>query len=438
VAIFWALFDQTGSSWVLQAEDMNRRWLGVTWLSSQIGAVNPIMILVFIPLFQFVIYPLINRVFTLTPMRKIALGLFVMAGGFAIIAVAQQLIDAGQRPSIGWQIVAYAVLTASEVMVSITCLEFSYTQSPRTMKSVVMALFFMSVSAGNLFTAGVNQYIIVPDGLQPAVALVQPLAAKAKGKNLDLAALEQRGEKLGLRIDRADDGAFRVTIPMTDGGFDTVDAVVVEYSASGERQSVTTVENDKLFAALQRIETFWNDSQTLPSAEQGQELVAGMHDSWSNPFRYQLVTSKQFRISSNGPDTTPMTTDDINLKVTRIAKTAAEIEIENQASRDLLSFLHPERSWLDRRKAELAASSADTVAGNATSDDDAPAESFEWTIAVGGEQKLAGAQYFWFFTQVMLGTAICFLLVARLYRPKTYLQEEVPADEIAAEATSNQ
>jgi len=32
VAVFWALFDQTGSSWVLQAEDLNRNWLGVHWL----------------------------------------------------------------------------------------------------------------------------------------------------------------------------------------------------------------------------------------------------------------------------------------------------------------------------------------------------------------------------------------------------------------------
>ena len=54
IAVFWSLFDQTGSSWVLQAEDMNRQWLGVTWLSSQIQAINPIMILIYIPLFQFV------------------------------------------------------------------------------------------------------------------------------------------------------------------------------------------------------------------------------------------------------------------------------------------------------------------------------------------------------------------------------------------------
>jgi hypothetical protein len=70
----------------------------------------------------------------------------------------------GHRPSIAWQILAYLVLTAAEVMVSVTCLEFSYTQAPRKMKSLVMALYLLSVSAGNAFTSAVNFYIGNPDG----------------------------------------------------------------------------------------------------------------------------------------------------------------------------------------------------------------------------------------------------------------------------------
>ena len=84
----------------------------------------------------------------------------------------QGWVDAGERPSIGWQVLAYAILTASEVMVSITGLEFAYTQAPKKMKSVIMALFLISVSLGNLFTAGVNHYIMVPDALGDAKALV--------------------------------------------------------------------------------------------------------------------------------------------------------------------------------------------------------------------------------------------------------------------------
>ncbi len=177
VAVFWALFDQTGSSWVLQARDLDRHFLGIEWLPSQIQMVNPIMILILIPTFSFLIYPAINRVFTLTPIRKIAIGLFVMVPGFAMVALLQQAVDGGESPSIGWQIAAYAILTASEVMVSITCLEFSYTQAPRAMKSVIMAIFLMSVSLGNVFTAVVNKVIFVEskaaDAKTLAVSMVQ-------------------------------------------------------------------------------------------------------------------------------------------------------------------------------------------------------------------------------------------------------------------------
>ena len=42
-----------------------------------------------------------------------------------------------------WQILAYVVLTATEVLVSITALEFSYKQAPLRMKSFIMALFLL-------------------------------------------------------------------------------------------------------------------------------------------------------------------------------------------------------------------------------------------------------------------------------------------------------
>jgi POT family proton-dependent oligopeptide transporter len=71
---------------------------------------------------------------------------------------------AGAKPSIAWQFLAYVILTSAEIMVSITCLEFSYTQAPKKMKSFIMALFLLSISLGNLFTAAVNALIQNKDG----------------------------------------------------------------------------------------------------------------------------------------------------------------------------------------------------------------------------------------------------------------------------------
>jgi POT family proton-dependent oligopeptide transporter len=133
---------------------------GHSFLPSQFQAVNPILILIFIPLFSYAIYPLLGKWFEVTPLRKIGIGLFLTAASFAIIALAQHRIDAGLTPHVIWQLVAYAVLTAGEVMVSITALEFSYTQAPRKMKSFIMGVYLLvAIALGNIITALINGYI---------------------------------------------------------------------------------------------------------------------------------------------------------------------------------------------------------------------------------------------------------------------------------------
>jgi POT family proton-dependent oligopeptide transporter len=164
VAVFWSLYDQTSSAWVLQARSMDRRFFGIELLPAQIHAMNPILILIMIPGFTYAVYPGINRVFPLTPLRKISIGFFLTAISFLIPAWIEAEIAAGLRPNIGWQLLAYVVITAAEVFVSITCLEFSYTQAPKRMKSLIMSIYNLSVFVGNLFTSLVNNLIQNPDG----------------------------------------------------------------------------------------------------------------------------------------------------------------------------------------------------------------------------------------------------------------------------------
>lgn len=168
ISIFWSLFDQTGSSWVLQSEKMDRMvnlgFVKFELLASQIQAINPLLIMFFIPFFTYFLYPFISKFFPLTALRKISIGMFLAGFSFAILAVAQTSIEAGGTPSIIWQFWAYVILTAAEVMVSITGLEFSYTQAPNTMKSFLMGIWLLSVSLGNLVTAVVNMIIVNDDG----------------------------------------------------------------------------------------------------------------------------------------------------------------------------------------------------------------------------------------------------------------------------------
>ena len=164
VVMFWALYDQVGSAWVLQAKKMDRWVGGHELLASQIQAVNPALIMLLVPVFSYVIYPLLGRFMKVTPLRKMSIGFFLTTAAFVISGLIETWISAGAHPKISWQLLAFVILTCAEVMVSITGLEFSYTQAPPRMKSVVMSMWMLTISFGNAFTAMVNYVIQRPDG----------------------------------------------------------------------------------------------------------------------------------------------------------------------------------------------------------------------------------------------------------------------------------
>ena len=333
VAVFWALFDQTGSSWVLQAEDLNRNWLGVHWLPSQIQAINPIMIVIMVPIFAFGIYPVLDKVFPLTPLRKVSIGLFVMVIGFAMVSVVQQWVDQGQQPSIGWQIFAYAILTSSEVMVSITCLEFAYTQAPRSMKSVIMALFLMSVSLGNFFTAGVNSFIQVPNQLVAATSLNMTIQAKDKnGKKLlstqeDILKLTSQTKDINgnsIQYITNQEGSYTLILAGKDGTFGTTTDIRLKFSKGGKQIAVKTAEKTNLNTAFVKIKSYFDSNKnTLPKTQAGTDLIKSIIDNWGSPLQYRLVNRNMFRITSLGADKNYMTENDIVL-VSTISRPSKE------------------------------------------------------------------------------------------------------------------
>ena len=80
IPVFWALWGMSnGVEWTLQAEKMDLHWMGMNLIAAQVQTANPILILLFIPLVNYVIYPAIDRFFPLTPLRKIGIGLFLTA-----------------------------------------------------------------------------------------------------------------------------------------------------------------------------------------------------------------------------------------------------------------------------------------------------------------------------------------------------------------------
>ena len=159
IPIFWGMWDMNGSEWILQATKLNLGlgFAGLTILPSQIQFVNALFLLLMIPVFNYGIYPLTEKTgIKLTPLKKIGAGLFITGLSFVIIALLQRNVDAGNHPSVWWQIFAYFLLSAGEVLVSITGLEYAYTQSPPSMKSTMTAIWYLTYSVGTFFTTLIN------------------------------------------------------------------------------------------------------------------------------------------------------------------------------------------------------------------------------------------------------------------------------------------
>ncbi|HEY7089851.1 MAG TPA: MFS transporter [Tepidisphaeraceae bacterium] len=156
VAPFYALYYQASGAWVNQAKhlDLTLHPFGMTLLQDQVQSINAILILVFIPLFTYGVYPVVERIVKLTPQRKIGAGMFIVIPAFIITAHLEKAIAAGQTPSVWWQLLGYAIVTAAEILVSIPALEFAYTQAPRKMKSMIMAAYLAgSISLGNVIAS---------------------------------------------------------------------------------------------------------------------------------------------------------------------------------------------------------------------------------------------------------------------------------------------
>ncbi|XP_076316744.1 solute carrier family 15 member 1-like [Tachypleus tridentatus] len=92
--VFWALFDQQGSRWTLQATRMNGEVGGFLLKPDQMQVINPLLIIAFIPLFEYVIYPLLAKCnLLIRPLQRITFGGFLTATAFVIAGFLQIKIE---------------------------------------------------------------------------------------------------------------------------------------------------------------------------------------------------------------------------------------------------------------------------------------------------------------------------------------------------------
>ena len=383
VAIFWALFDQTGSTWIFQSEDMDRNFLGFEWLPSQIQSLNSVFVLTFIPIFSYFIYPFVEKFWPLSPLRKMSIGFILMTASFVLISLVQVWIDAGDRPKIVWQIGAFALLTAAEILISIVALEFAYTQSPRKTKSFIMCFYLAAVGVGNLLVAGVNHYIRIPS-----------------------AAEEQLAEAIARLPEDWKNDPRTVVLP----GYDKsdLDGTFIRRLDKDAEIPLEVPGQATLNKAAETIISAATKTGRFPDAPTGKKLLSTFKDHWGRPLKYLILNSTTVRIWSAGADGVWNTKWDVGIIV--------ELPEDEPAPKpSWLDKIRPSETWLSIRQKELRFE---------TTSDRGAGDSFTRTTFSGGQVRLQGASYFWFFSALMGATALLFIPFAIFYRPKSYLQDE--------------
>lgn len=141
-----------------------------------INNLNPIALIVFIPVFDKLLYPALARVgITMKPIRRIFLGFMCGTASMVIAALIQHFIyeqspcgtnasDVGGcvaelgTPNISvWvQTPAYVLVSFSEIFASITALEYAFTKAPKNMRSLVTAVFLFQ----NAFSSALSQAFV--------------------------------------------------------------------------------------------------------------------------------------------------------------------------------------------------------------------------------------------------------------------------------------
>ncbi|XP_038216405.1 peptide transporter family 1-like isoform X1 [Zerene cesonia] len=88
--VFWALFDQQGSRWTFQADRMDQDIGSWTLKADQMQVLNPLLILVFIPLFEVAIYPFLTWTKLIRkPLHKMIWGGILAAAAFVISGIVE-------------------------------------------------------------------------------------------------------------------------------------------------------------------------------------------------------------------------------------------------------------------------------------------------------------------------------------------------------------
>ncbi|KAK6213313.1 POT family protein [Colletotrichum tabaci] len=178
--IFWVCYGQFSTNFVTQAGQMDGHGMPNDFMQN----FDPISILVFTPILEKVVYPLLRKFgIELRPIMRITIGFWLGAICLAYAAIVQHLIyNAGpcyespgncpegmsggaslpNRVHIAVQTPAYVFIGLSEIFISVTGLEYAYTKAPPNMKSFVQSIYLFTNAFGSAISEALVSVAVDP------------------------------------------------------------------------------------------------------------------------------------------------------------------------------------------------------------------------------------------------------------------------------------
>lgn len=153
VTFFWALYDQQYTSWIEQGLKMKTSILNeLKIIPTEMPIVNSITMIILIPVLTYICIPILKFIHIKTSSTdKVALGLLLSAFSFFFAAYIEYVVNSiTEEISILWQIPQYLLMALSEFLIGTQGLNLIIKQVPDSMKSVILAILMLTVSAGNL------------------------------------------------------------------------------------------------------------------------------------------------------------------------------------------------------------------------------------------------------------------------------------------------
>ncbi len=152
--VFWAFFEQAGSSMNLFTErNVDKQLFGIGIQASQFQSFNPAFIILLAPIFSWLWVALARRRLEPSTPAKFGLGVVQIGLGFAALVYGAQQADANGIVAAGWLALAYLLHTTGELCVSPVGLSMVTKLSVPRLVGLMMGVWFLS-SAFSHYVAG--------------------------------------------------------------------------------------------------------------------------------------------------------------------------------------------------------------------------------------------------------------------------------------------